>query len=69
MQAACHEKSGTIIADYNPDHGGSSEQTERRKSFGLFISHPHQLRHRDNFLRFIVFQSCQIRLHDAMRGT
>jgi len=35
MQAACHRKDGTIIADYNPDHGGSSKQTERRTSLGL----------------------------------
>jgi|KBSSwiStaDraftv2_1062776.scaffolds.fasta_scaffold2327885_2 hypothetical protein len=39
MQAACHEKRGTIIADYNADHGGSSEQIERRKSLDLFIFH------------------------------
>ena len=32
------QKSGTIIADYAADHGGSSEQTERRMSFGLLIS-------------------------------
>src|SRR3954454_18806114 len=39
MQAACHRKDGTIIADYKPDHGGSSEQTERRTSLGLLIFH------------------------------
>jgi hypothetical protein len=43
MQAACHETSGTIIADYNLDHGGSSGQAERLKSLGLFI-HLHEKR-------------------------
>jgi len=37
MQAACHGLGGTVIADTNRDHGGSSWQTERRKSFGLLI--------------------------------
>jgi len=32
------QNSGTIIADYDADHGGSSEQTERYKSLGLLIS-------------------------------
>jgi hypothetical protein len=38
MQAACHDSGGTIIALCYADHGGSSEQTERCKSFGLFMS-------------------------------
>jgi hypothetical protein len=38
MQAACHDLGGTIIALCYADHGGSSEQTERRESFGLFTS-------------------------------
>jgi hypothetical protein len=39
MQVACHGSDGTIIADTNRDHGGSSGQAERRESFGLFISY------------------------------
>jgi hypothetical protein len=37
MQAACHDSGGTIIALCSADHESSSEQTERRESFGLFM--------------------------------
>jgi hypothetical protein len=37
MQAACHGTGDTVIADYDADYGGFSEQTERSESLVLLI--------------------------------